>query len=661
MGGPARNRGTHSNLVSVVLSTKILRLAVFLSCACSLYATFFLVDSRGGRYGEYENRSVAPADSTRLRGETHPRDQLFEDHAGVVSVVKADQTTPQGILGSRESSEASRATREGVLVGDGGFGSVGGAKAEEEEEEEDDWGSEAVELEPVILTIEPYHGPAAGGALITIMGHHLKRDDESEVKATVGGVPCLSTVPVDAETVVCETPPGAGDKQSVGVLRIGKDTQIETSPNTLFSYDAPRVSSIAPESGRTSGGNLVTILGDNFGPNRCPFAVLIGNLTCANATRRSDGEVTCSAPPQEAGPKSVSVVVGHKDHEVTSRPGPMYTYTLTPSERLKRESGRLLGGLSFAFDGTSVVFNQNANMEGREWLEKNLLTGEPVSYTVIPALREVVPRMDLERRQHGTCALVFNSDRLLSDVRGKAIDAHDAVFRFNNAPTEGFEGHVGSKTTYRFAQAKFLRALLERNPEVRGRVPRLGKDGALLVTAEVAQDFFVILKKTFAYSKMFYVSSSFVHNARSVYKELQNRFLEMGLALAEDDELAVGEHGRGLLGRGSSRAGGSDRFEDVASLEPRPELFEPPFGVLCTLFAMQLCKSVTAFGLADTVEGRTSPGARQPYYSSVSGEGVAVFDLDEVGRGATGHRGRVAGIDRAILRLLAMTQNLTLA
>ena len=129
----------------------------------------------------------------------------------------------------------------------------------------------------------------------------------------------------------------------------------------------------------------------------------------------------------------------------------------------------------------------------------------------------------------------------------------------------------------------------------------------------------------------------------------------------EDDELAVGERGRGLLGRGSSRAGGSDRFEDVASLEPRPELFEPPFGVLCTLFAMQLCKSVTAFGLADTVEGRTSPGARQPYYSSVSGEGVAVFDLDEVGRGATGHRGRVAGIDRAILRLLAMTQNLTLA
>ena len=86
----------------------------------------------------------------------------------------------------------------------------------------------------------------------------------------------------------------------------------------------------------------------------------------------------------------------------------MYTYTLTPSERLKRESGRLLGGLSFTFDGTSVVFNQNSNMEGREWLEKNLLTGEPVSYTVIPALREVVPRMDLERRQHGTCALVFN-------------------------------------------------------------------------------------------------------------------------------------------------------------------------------------------------------------------------------------------------------------
>ena len=32
---------------------------------------------------------------------------------------------------------------------------------------------------------------------------------------------------------------------------------------------------------------------------------------------------------------------------------------------------------------------------------------------------------------------------------GAAIDAHDAVFRINGAPTSGFEPHVGNKTTFR--------------------------------------------------------------------------------------------------------------------------------------------------------------------------------------------------------------------
>ena len=50
--------------------------------------------------------------------------------------------------------------------------------------------------------------------------------------------------------------------------------------------------------------------------------------------------------------------------------------------------------------------------------------------------------------RYKTCALVGSSGTLLLDEMGREIDEHDVVIRFNNAPTEGYEKHVGSKTTF---------------------------------------------------------------------------------------------------------------------------------------------------------------------------------------------------------------------
>lgn len=56
-------------------------------------------------------------------------------------------------------------------------------------------------------------------------------------------------------------------------------------------------------------------------------------------------------------------------------------------------------------------------------------------------------------RQEGlnfsSCAVVASSDKLLNFDHGALIDEHSLVIRLNEAPTLGFERHVGSKTHIR--------------------------------------------------------------------------------------------------------------------------------------------------------------------------------------------------------------------
>ena len=66
--------------------------------------------------------------------------------------------------------------------------------------------------------------------------------------------------------------------------------------------------------------------------------------------------------------------------------------------------------------------------------------------------------------QYDTCAVVGNSGSVSGAEQGDEIDAADAVFRINYAPTKGFERDVGSKTHYDVINLQHTK------PFVQGRV-----------------------------------------------------------------------------------------------------------------------------------------------------------------------------------------------
>ncbi|XP_075057789.1 beta-galactoside alpha-2,6-sialyltransferase 1-like [Mixophyes fleayi] len=56
----------------------------------------------------------------------------------------------------------------------------------------------------------------------------------------------------------------------------------------------------------------------------------------------------------------------------------------------------------------------------------------------------------------GRCAVVSSAGSMTASGLGQEIDSHDAVLRFNAAPTDGFQTDVGSKTTFRVLNSQIV-------------------------------------------------------------------------------------------------------------------------------------------------------------------------------------------------------------
>ena len=104
--------------------------------------------------------------------------------------------------------------------------------------------------------------------------------------------------------------------------------------------------------------------------------------------------------------------------------------------------------------------------------------------------------------KYGTCAVVGSSGAMMRARAGRVIDEHDAVFRFNNAPTRRFEDHVGSRVTYYVMNRAASDALLEKQARPRRvdlfHTPRVPLDPFLAPSSLTSRARLVVRVRPFA-------------------------------------------------------------------------------------------------------------------------------------------------------------------
>lgn len=115
---------------------------------------------------------------------------------------------------------------------------------------------------PTLTDVDPNQGPTSGGQDVTLTGTGFTPDST----VTIDGAPAGDVEVVSSTEITLATPAGAAGPADVVVVVPGADAVLEEGYTyTEGEVDLePVVTSIDPDQGPLSGGQEVTIIGDNF-------------------------------------------------------------------------------------------------------------------------------------------------------------------------------------------------------------------------------------------------------------------------------------------------------------------------------------------------------------------------------------------------------------
>ena len=226
----------------------------------------------------------------------------------------------------------------------------------------------------VVTKVDPPQGPTAGGTAISIHGTGFS----GATQVLVGGKPALGLVVLADDTLTAITPPGAFGAAPVHVI-----TQLGTGllKKGFFYTAAPTVTSVAPASGPTAGGNAAIIRGTGLSKD---VDLQIGSGKASIVEIKGTTEVHVLMPPGAAGKADVTATSSSGSGTL---PGG-YVYTddsgqaSTQILSIAPPSGPLAGGNSVAIIATGLVSSSDTTvLFGQK--SALILNVDPAAHTVL--------------------------------------------------------------------------------------------------------------------------------------------------------------------------------------------------------------------------------------------------------------------------------------
>ena len=207
-------------------------------------------------------------------------------------------------------------------------------------------------VDPVVTSLSPTIGPAAGVTPVTITGSNFT----GATAVDFGTAAATSFTVGVGGTTITAVPPAS---TALGVVDVTVITPAGTSaivPADKFTYSpAPAVTSLSPTSGSAAGGTLVTITGTNFTD---ATAVEFGSTPATDLTVGGGGTTITADSPAGTVLSVVAVRVTTPAGQSATSNADLFTYTAAVAPTvtgLSPTSGSNAGGTSVTITGTSFT------------------------------------------------------------------------------------------------------------------------------------------------------------------------------------------------------------------------------------------------------------------------------------------------------------------